>query len=66
MRVLHHLCHIKCKGDSLNSSSNPQKSEFQDKGEEEFDKVEKNIPEVLVSNKTAIMIEVIKGEGEAK
>ena len=70
MRVLHHLYHINCIGDSLNSSSNLQKSEFQDKGEKESDKVEKNIPEILVSNRTAILIrariEAIKGKGEAK
>ena len=70
MSVLHHLCHINCIVDSLNSSNNPQKLEFQGKGEEESDKVEKNIPEILVSNRTAIMIrariEAIKGEGEAK
>ena len=51
----------------MNSSSNPQKSKFQHKGEEESDKVEKNIPESLVGNRTAVVIrvriEAIKGEG---
>ena len=54
----------------MNITNNPQKSEFQDKGEEEFDKVKENIPETLVGNRTAVMIrvriEVIKGRGEAK
>ena len=65
MRFLPHPCHIKCKLDSLNSGSNSQKSEFQDKGGEESDKVEKNIPEALVGNKINMVIgariEVIKG-----
>ena len=39
MRFLLHLCHIKCKWDNLNSTNNPQKSEFQDKEGEESDKV---------------------------
>ena len=70
MRFLPHLCHIKCKWDNLNSSSNPQKSEFQNKGEEESDKVEKNILEALVGNRTAMVIramtEAIERRGEAK
>lgn len=58
------------EGDNPNSSSNPQKLEFQDKGEEESDKVEKNILAVLVSSRTAVTIrvkiEAIKGGGEVK
>ena len=55
------------QGDNLNSSSNPQKSEFQNKGEEKSDKVKKNIPKVLMSNGIAVVIrakiETIKGQG---
>ena len=55
------------QGDNLNSSSNPQKSEFLNKGEEKSDKVKKNIPEVLMSNGIAVVIrakiETIKGQG---
>ena len=53
--------------DNLNSSSNPQKSEFQNKGEEKSDRVKKNILEVLMSNGIAVVIrvriETIKGWG---
>ena len=70
MGLLPHLYRIKYKWDSINSTNNPQKSEFQDKGEEESDKVEKNIPEALVGNRIAVviraMIEAIEGRGEAK
>ena len=65
MGLLPHLCYIKYRWDSLNSTNNPQKSEFQDKGGEESNKVEENIPEALAGNKTAVVIrtkiEVIKG-----
>ena len=54
----------------MNGNNNPQKSKFQDKGEEESDKVEKNIHEVLISNWTTLVIkariEPIKGGGEVK
>ena len=54
----------------MNSTNNPQKSEFQDKGGEETDKIKENIPETLAGNKTAVMIRVrikaIKGREEAK
>ena len=54
----------------MNSTNSPLKSEFQDKGEEESDKVRKNIPETLAANRTAVVIrariETIKGKGEAK
>ena len=70
MRLLPHLCRIKYKWDSLNSTNNSQKSEFQDKGGEESDKIEKNIPEALAGNRTAVVIKVrneaIKGGGEVK
>ena len=49
----------------MNNTNNPQKSEFQDKGGEESDKVEENIPEALAGNKTVVVIrtriEAIKG-----
>ena len=70
MRFLPNLCRIKYKQDSLNSTNNSQKSEFQDKGGKKTDKVKENILETLAGNMTAVVIrvgiEVIKGEGEAK
>jgi len=49
----------------LNSTNNPQKSEFQDKGGEETDKIKENIPETLAGNRTVVVIrvgiEAIKG-----
>ena len=56
MGLLPHLCRIKYKRDSLNSKNNPQKSEFQDKGGEKPDKVEKNILEALAGKRTGIVI----------
>ena len=56
MGFIPYLCHVKYKGDSLNSKNNPQKSEFQDKGGEESDKVERNIPDALAYNRTTVMI----------
>ena len=56
MRLLPHLYRIKYKWDSLNSKNNPQKLEFQDKGGEKPDKVEKNILEALAGNRTDIVI----------
>ena len=54
----------------MNSTNNPQKSEFQDKGGEETDKIKENIPETLAGNRTVVVIrariEAIKGWGEAK
>ena len=54
----------------MNSTNNPQKSEFQDKGGEESDKIEKNILEALAGNRTVVVIKVrneaIKGGGEVK
>ena len=53
----------------MNSTNNPQKSDFQDKGGEETNKVKENIPENLTGNKTAVEIRVrnvtIKGGREA-
>ena len=70
MGFLPNLYCIKYKKDSLNSTNNPQKSEFQDKGGEETDKVKENIPETLAGNKTIVVIkartEGVKGEREAK
>ena len=56
MGFLPYLCHVKYKGNSLNSKNNAQKSEFQDKGREESDKVERNIPNALAYNGTTVMI----------
>ena len=54
----------------MNSTNNPQKLEFQDKGGEETEKVKKNISEILAGNRTAVVIKVrneaIKGGGEVK
>ena len=54
----------------MNSTNSHLKSEFQDKGGEESDKVRKNILETLAANRTAVVIrariETIKGKGEAK
>ena len=65
MGLLPHLYRIKYKWDSINSTNNPQKSEFQDKGGEESDKVEENIPKALADNRTIVVIrtriEAIKG-----
>ena len=65
MGLLPHLCLIKYRWDSLNNTNNPQKSEFQDKGGEESDKVEENIPKALADNRIAVVIrtriEAIKG-----
>ena len=70
MGLLPHLYRIKYKWDSINSTNNPQKSEFQDKGGEESDKVEENFHEALAGNRTAIVIrtkiDAIKGGGEVK
>lgn len=52
------LCRIECICDNLNSTNNPQKSEFQDKGREDTDKVEENISENSASNKTAVDIRI--------
>ena len=53
----------------MNSTNNPQKSDFQDKGGEETNKVKENIPKNLTGNKTAVEIRVrnvtIKGGREA-
>ena len=40
----------------MNSTNNPQKSKFQDKGGEEIHKVKENIFENLPGNKTAVKI----------
>ena len=40
----------------MNSTNNPQKSKFQDKGGEESDKVEKNILDALAGNRTIVVI----------
>ena len=61
MGFLPKLCHIECKWDSLNSTNNPQKSKFQDKGGEEINKVKENIFENLAGNKTAVKIRVRNG-----
>ena len=70
MGFLPNFCHIKYKQDSLNSTNNPQKSEFEDKGGEESNKVKKNISKILAGNRTAVVIrariETIKGRGQAK
>ena len=58
MGFLPYLYHIKYKGDNLNNKNNLQKSEFQDKGREESDKVERNIPDALAYNRIAVMIRV--------
>ena len=54
----------------MNSTNNPQKSEFQDKGGEETDKIKENIPETLAGNRTVVVIrariEAIKRGGEIK
>ena len=54
----------------MNSTNNSQKSEFQDKGGPESDKIKKNILEALAGNKTIVVIrtgiEAIKGGGEVK
>ena len=70
MGFLPNLYCIKYKKGSLNSTNNPQKLEFQDKGREETDKVKENIPETLADNRTVVVIKArtkaIKGEREAK
>ena len=70
MGFLPNLCCIKYKYDNLTTTNNSQKSEFQDKGGEEINKVKENIPKTLVGNMTAVVIramtEAIKGEGEEK
>ena len=54
----------------MNSTNNPQKSKFQDKGGEKSDKVEKNIPDALAGNRTTVMIrakiKAIKWRGKVK
>ena len=51
----------------MNSTNNTQKSEFQDKGGGETDKVKENILETLAGIKTVVVIrariETIKGGG---
>ena len=51
----------------MNSTNNPQKSKFQDKGGEETKKVKENISENLAGNKTVVEITaknvIIKGGG---
>ena len=70
MRFLPNLCSIECIWDNLNSTNNPQKSKFQDKGGEETKKVKENISENLAGNKTVVEITaknvIIKGGGGRK
>ena len=56
MGFLPNLYRIKCIWDSLNSTNNPQKSEFQEKGGEETNNVKENIPENLGGNKIVVEI----------
>ena len=70
MGFLPNLYCIKYKKGSLNSTNNPQKLEFQDKGGEETDKVKENIPETLADNRTVVVIKArtkaIKGRERQK
>ena len=45
----------------MNSTNNPQKSKFQDKGGEEINKIKENIFENLAGNKTAVKIRARNG-----